>query len=1486
MTSNFRGRGDLRAKLQNRNGIRPPNQRHFSPNQFHNKYQTNNNFHNNPQNHQMNMNQYWPSDHDPNNPFNPVNHHWDSSDVFDQQPQSQQYQNITKCIVNDRVVRRSHEEPPNLHASIPMEEKQFAMQQASMSLREPNEDQYLHRSENIFSRRTYQPQQQQQQHRNLQFSQPSFPNVIDYHHQNPRPTRTSPAKPRSRDFRSYRDPRVQRLVDRPLVPVKIERQLPCEQPGIRPDTKCAHPKPNLFVKQENVEPVVATIQNARTQVPPSSSRMNPMNDYRIERENYEKAKLAKSRNPQLGERAVDCIRPVPRPAKNPELVAEINMVIEKLNVPVITTSPNFSNYKIPRMNGANADASDIDSNPKDVSKTKDKPLNCPKEKPSNTPVTAEQIPPKEKPLISPPVVQNTPKEKTVVIKAATTTKPTSEKTAINIPVAVQGASAKNPSVSRIIKSNRDSHSATRRESSDSSDVEVAKVRRFKKILPSADSDNESENSSAKPKSLTSTVVEPTKDAGKEIHRSRSRSRRSSDETSRRVKSVALSSKVDSSRDKSEDVPQCRGRSRHTEESKTSKSRAAISSDDSVEEDQGKKKRASTKTYDKSAAAKKTTKDTKKRSRVDLETNSEDGSGREKSVRPKSPVKFHCDTTAKQSKKRKEGPKSDIEASVVAKPKDKLKVKNRSRSRAQESEDSAATTASEASLSDNNVQCDRITNDEPKTAQMSPESSVPIISSSDTPPETGTDFDKIIESIRKLEGDTLEKVKSFLLGRSQESPSSSSSDATILPRPKPSALYPLSLNLSPRVVISKHTIPLTVDVPPTQSPTISSCERVDALQSPCPTNLVAIHPIPPPSIAMPINTAWRVAAPSPLPDRNSPKIRRKRTNELEKLQEDIASNYHLMDLHNSSSRTVAKPQGMPKKIANRRKSMCSSLCTENGGIKLKITREPPTKMPRRRMSIGHAMARFSPIENEIFNDDEHYDLESGNCRLCTSSADNMVRHYLDCHAESEVFCCRLNYNTAIRLKRGEHLNVSVNCESAEFLCILCKQTVSCATYYDVYEHLVGHTGEFYFKCTVCSFRDFTQNNQHANIHKFEICPYTEFENNKLVAFMCEKCHFVQLNKANVDKHIVCHHRNESARITTMKIVLLDFGTTKIATLDFEELDGRFKVLPLIERDEIVTHEFQQLYEGYLMQEVAPESDEEEFMYSSFESDVKDLMKSVPPPKEVTEIPSRIKICDLTYDVKTGDFEFSNNKGKLLTKSYEKAMIYLTELSSIYGDEWNGNCFECDEFSKYSESVPVHMELAHLRNVHWYKTTPGEREETPAVRGVPKPVDEFLRPWLSKKCAKSEDDCKEMLSLSSILSMYKCMATNCAFYTHRLESMHRHLEEHEADPCADEDALIECCYCEDEFSSPADYLAHIGTRHNSSQFYCPYCFYRSSYVMTIQHVRMYHPDRQPFVFDGIQSPFYSRKEQDNEYIVNSIRANVPIQNCLGKSFFQCS
>lgn len=118
---------------------------------------------------------------------------------------------------------------------------------------------------------------------------------------------------------------------------------------------------------------------------------------------------------------------------------------------------------------------------------------------------------------------------------------------------------------------------------------------------------------------------------------------------------------------------------------------------------------------------------------------------------------------------------------------------------------------------------------------------------------------------------------------------------------------------------------------------------------------------------------------------------------------------------------------------------------------------------------------------------------------------------------------------------------------------------------------------------------------------------------------------------------------------------------------------------------------------------------------------------------------------------------------------------------------------------------------------------------------------LRPWLESADKKTSQNVNEMMKNECLVAKYKCMGSDCSFYTTDMKTFQIHLEMHENDLSQDKKYFGRCPYCKNVEYDLQKLTHHIRTNHRYACFNCPKCFYRAvTKVQVHLHQEKYHND----------------------------------------------
>jgi len=160
---------------------------------------------------------------------------------------------------------------------------------------------------------------------------------------------------------------------------------------------------------------------------------------------------------------------------------------------------------------------------------------------------------------------------------------------------------------------------------------------------------------------------------------------------------------------------------------------------------------------------------------------------------------------------------------------------------------------------------------------------------------------------------------------------------------------------------------------------------------------------------------------------------------------------------------------------------------------------------------------------------------------------------------------------------------------------------------------------------------------------------------------------------------------------------------------------------------------------------------------------------------------------------------------------------------------------------------------------------------------------LRPWLhdANEHRKFQDVCDQMLGdLKCLAALFKCMSSECSFYTVDAITFKAHLQIH-FDNTGLKHYLL-CCYCSYEAFSTENLVQHVIDEHGSERFQCPHCFYRTFDFFMESHYEQYHNEQQRVAIKCASNYAKTICFQTEE---TKVRANVtiPAMSCMSKCFF---
>lgn len=168
-----------------------------------------------------------------------------------------------------------------------------------------------------------------------------------------------------------------------------------------------------------------------------------------------------------------------------------------------------------------------------------------------------------------------------------------------------------------------------------------------------------------------------------------------------------------------------------------------------------------------------------------------------------------------------------------------------------------------------------------------------------------------------------------------------------------------------------------------------------------------------------------------------------------------------------------------------------------------------------------------------------------------------------------------------------------------------------------------------------------------------------------------------------------------------------------------------------------------------------------------------------------------------------------------------------------------------FEKLNEEAEKSTTLLSATEIELnYNKLPEENGTFPTVNDSISKKYKFendLMPWsrtLTRKNFKEENSYEIMRSKQSLMDLYKCMDSNCAYTSKFRLFFQSHVEDHQR-----QGSMMSffnfCAYCNFNSSNPAILGLHIAKVHSFSKFQCSVCFFRTLAPETAhEHMTLHH------------------------------------------------
>ena len=157
-----------------------------------------------------------------------------------------------------------------------------------------------------------------------------------------------------------------------------------------------------------------------------------------------------------------------------------------------------------------------------------------------------------------------------------------------------------------------------------------------------------------------------------------------------------------------------------------------------------------------------------------------------------------------------------------------------------------------------------------------------------------------------------------------------------------------------------------------------------------------------------------------------------------------------------------------------------------------------------------------------------------CLLCPSKVNktNIVSHYVNDHPDREVFISRPSPKMVERLLSTRSPRALVRSDKSKRIefthfCYFCEGDLTKTSH--IWErHLSTHTGEFMFCCRTCN-KYFSRASTHCcpkNILEKTANDFSSTQGKRINCYLCKCCNFLQMNEANLIRHLQNEHEIEA------------------------------------------------------------------------------------------------------------------------------------------------------------------------------------------------------------------------------------------------------------------------------------------------------------------------------------------------------------------------
>lgn len=162
-----------------------------------------------------------------------------------------------------------------------------------------------------------------------------------------------------------------------------------------------------------------------------------------------------------------------------------------------------------------------------------------------------------------------------------------------------------------------------------------------------------------------------------------------------------------------------------------------------------------------------------------------------------------------------------------------------------------------------------------------------------------------------------------------------------------------------------------------------------------------------------------------------------------------------------------------------------------------------------------------------------------CVLCNKKQRDLVPHYVKEHPDSEVLIARLSPGKAIDL-RTQSAQFEKAGKKIKGPCFFCEENKSMGKT-DWERHLLTHTGESLFNCTVCrtGMKSAREHDKKCDGQAVRIY-HENASDGSVFGFMCYDCNYLQIGRERMVKHLIKEHGfnepTEAVHYRQLKLIL--------------------------------------------------------------------------------------------------------------------------------------------------------------------------------------------------------------------------------------------------------------------------------------------------------------------------------------------------------------